>query len=132
MRKIHLVLSALLSSFLLIGTSGCERIEDAAGLHAAKSSGLTSLQFHLIGIVLDNSPIFDQVTIEQAAVPGTMPATMAIYKVPSSSAFQALEPGDKIEAEAFIGIQKQSRRLSRPSQNMRIHRRRSLLPRSAA
>jgi len=101
MRKSHLVLSALLTSFL-IGTSGCKGLEGAAGSHAAKSSGLASLQFHLSGIVLGKSPISGQVTIEQAAVPGTMPATMAIYTVLSSSAFQALEPGDEIEAEAFI------------------------------
>jgi len=93
---------ALTCSLFLIGASGCEQLKNAATLQPAASTRLSATQFHVHGIVLGKTPVSDQVTIEEAAVPGTMPATKEVYGVPSSVAFRTLKAGDTISADALL------------------------------
>lgn len=94
--------AVLTCSLFLISTSGCRQLRNPTGLRPATSAQLSATQFHINGIVLGKSPVSNQVTIEEAAVPGTMPAIMAVYGVPDSNTFRKLQPGDTLSADALL------------------------------
>lgn len=91
-------LTSLLAGLLLLAcASGCSRPRKASD-----NAELNAIRYRVQGIVLGKSPLSQQITIEQSAVPSMMPATSAIYRIPQVSIFRILQAGDAVAGEAVL------------------------------
>ncbi|MGC9157760.1 MAG: SCO family protein [Terracidiphilus sp.] len=85
-------------ALLLVPAAGCRH--GSAGAAPAAQSNLR--RYHLRGLILGKSNITGQVMVQQEAIPGFLPAINEAYRVPDSTAFARLSPGDEITAEVLV------------------------------
>jgi len=91
------LISLLTGLLLLVCVSGCGRLRKASD-----DAELNAIRYRVQGIVLGKSPLSQQITIDQSAVPRMMPATSAVYRIPQVSIFRILQTGDAVAGEAVL------------------------------
>lgn len=86
---------------LLVCAVGCKGLVSKMAAKFAAEQSQTAGHYEMEGMVLGASAITRQVTIEQQAIRGFMPAMNAVYAVANPAVLRMLKPGDQIEGEVL-------------------------------